>query len=73
MTTSPDASTRVDLPSPEELGPGDSPDLVADPAATDDPTDALDEPVELAWESDPADAADQIREIGYDDDHDRPA
>jgi len=73
MTTSHDVSTPVELPSPDELGPGDSPDLVADPAVPDGPTDVLDDAVELAWESDPADAVDQIREIGYDDDHDRRA
>ncbi|HSN07331.1 MAG TPA: hypothetical protein VLV82_08310 [Candidatus Angelobacter sp.] len=77
MTAPHDATTSADLPSPAELSPADSPDLLADPPDPDavvDGLDAIDEPVELAPESDPADAVDQILEVGgLDDEHDAPA
>jgi hypothetical protein len=76
MTSPHDATPSADLPSPAELGPADSADLVADPTDPDEPIDALDaieEPVELAPESDPADAVDQILEVGFDDEDAGPA
>jgi hypothetical protein len=75
MTSPHDATTSADLTSPAELGPADSPDLLADPSDPDavvDALDAIEEPVELAAESDPADAVDQILEVGLDDEHDGP-
>ena len=75
MTSPHDATTSADLPSPTELSPADSPDLLADPPDPDavvDALDAIEDPVELAAESDPADAVDQILEVRLDDEHDGP-
>ena len=76
MTSPYDAPTSADLPSPAELLPADSPDLVADPRDADDVIDSLDvieEPVELPLESDTADAVDQILEVPLDEEHDAEA
>ncbi len=76
MTSPHDATTSADLPSPAELVPADSPDLVEDPQDPDDVIDTLDviaEPVELTLESDTADAVDQILEVPFDEEHDAEA
>jgi hypothetical protein len=73
MASSDGVTTTADIPSPAELGPADSPDLVTDPESPDAPVDVLEEPVELAFESDEADAVAQILEVGYDEEHDGPA